>query len=263
MTNGGRRSNSTQRALRSDSLPRPEAKRLTRQLTRISFCAISVALVMAAQPAWVNKPIPLWSAEDAKQILTDSPWAAMVSAGVIAELNPEQRRQGGATGGGKGIPLKEGLEGTNLLRVRRPRERTNNRLSTSSEVVTIRWESALPVRAAELRAGVMGSPDLEEGGDYAIAVYDAVGLNADQKSLSAELKRLAVLKREGKKDLRPSRVKVMTLENGLALVIYLFPRSDEITKADMRVEFVAQIGRLCVAHYFDTKTMEFQGELQL
>jgi hypothetical protein len=217
---------------------------------------------MAASPAWVSKPIPQWSDEDAKQVLSDSPWASSVFAGVIPELNPEQRRQGGATGGGKGISIREGLEGISLLGAGKPRERTKSGSSSSSELVTIRWESALPVRAAELKAGVMGAPDLD-GGDYAIAVYDAVGLNADQKGLPAELKRLAVLKRDGKKDLKPSSVKVLPLEGGLAMVVYLFPRSDEITKADKRVEFVAQIGRLSLAHYFYMKTMEFQGELQL
>ena len=107
MTNGGRRSSSTQRALRSDSLPRPEAKRLTRQLTRISFCAISVALVMAAQPAWVNKPIPLWSAEDAKQILTDSPglqWCQRVYSRTEPGATPARR----SDGWGQGHPAQGG-----------------------------------------------------------------------------------------------------------------------------------------------------------
>ena len=263
MTNGARRSNSRQDAFRSNSLSRPEAKRLTRQISRISFCALSVALVMAAQPAWVSKPIPLWSEEDAKQILTDSPWAATVSAGVIPELNPEQRRQGGATGGGKGIGLSEGLEGINLLGAGRSRERARNSASGGREVVTLHWESALPVRAAELKTGVIAAPDLGSGDDYAIAVYDAPGLNADQKSLAGELKRLAVLKRDGKKDVKPSGVTVLALEGGLAVVVYLFPHSEEITAADGRVEFVAQIGRLSVAHYFYTEKMQLGGKLQL
>jgi hypothetical protein len=129
--------------------------------------------------------------------------------------------------------------------------------------VGVRWESAAPVRAAELKAGETGAPDWE-GDYYAIAVYDVPGITpVVQKSLSGELKQTAFLKRNGKKDLKPVRVDIALSGNKLARVVYWFPRSAGITTDDKRVDFVAQIGRLYVAQFFETGEMQFQGKLEL
>src|ERR1700736_6064150 len=215
--------------------------------------ALPVALLMAADPAWRIKPIPQWNEEDARQVLADSPWAKTFNATLLPELTPEQRRAGGATGGGKGVGLK-GLAGINLTGIGRQAERPAK--SAGREMVMVRWESASPVRAAELKAHETGAPDLE-GDDYAIAVYEVPGLKADQKSLPGELKKIAFLKRERKKDVKPSRVQIFPQAGELVIVVYLFPRSVEITKEDKRIGFVAQIGRLYVAQDFYPAEMHF------
>jgi hypothetical protein len=46
-------------------------------------------------------------------------------------------------------------------------------------------------------------------------------------------------------------------------VVYVFPFSAEIVRADGKVEFEAQIGRIVAAHTFDLAEMEFQGKLEL
>jgi hypothetical protein len=216
------------------------------------------ALVIAADPAWKNKQIPQWTESDAKQILADSPWAKTIAAARLPELTESQRREGGATGGGKSAGLKA-LEGITLTsRAGLPQQPT----SVTREVVTLRWESALPVRVAEVKAGEFGDPDWQ-GDEYVLGVYQVPDLNADQKSLPGELRRVATLKRDGKKDLKPSRVDVLQQANGRAIVFYLFPRTVGITEEDNGVEFVAQIGRLYVACYFYTHEMQFQGKLEL
>jgi hypothetical protein len=58
-------------------------------------------------------------------------------------------------------------------------------------------------------------------------------------------------------------VDVSERANGLAVVVYLFPRSDEITKDDKRIRFTAQIARLYLERDFIPAEMEFQGKLQL
>ena len=50
---------------------------------------------------------------------------------------------------------------------------------------------------------------------------------------------------------------------GLTTVVYLFPRSGEITGDDKRIEFTAVLGRLALAQYFYTAEMQFQGKLEL
>jgi len=210
---------------------------------------------MAADPVWKTKPVAQWSEEDARQVLTSSPWVKRATPALLPELTAEQRREGGATGGGKGVGFK-GLAESNLDKeVRAARA---GRMAP----LAIRWESALPVRSAEVKARELGAPDWE-GDAYAIAVYDVPNVKTNDKSLAADLKRAAVLKREGKKDLRPYGVVLMQEPGGLAVVVYLFSRSEAISKDDPQVEFVAQINRLSLAQYFFPAEMEFEGKLEL
>lgn len=216
----------------------------------------AVVLLSAADPAWKTKPVAQWDEEDAKQVLAGSAWVKRAVPAELPQLTPEQRREGGATGGGRGVGL-EGLEG---------RSPTAGRASRLGQLpaLTIRWESAFPIRTAELKAHELGAPDWE-GDAYVLAVYDVpdIKFSGSQKTLVGELKKVAFLKREGKKDLKPSSVELLQQPNGLAVVVYVFPRSEEISTEDQRVEFVAQINRLSLAQYFYLSEMQLEGKLQL
>jgi hypothetical protein len=124
----------------------------------------------------------------------------------------------------------------------------------------VRWESALPIRAAEEKTGETGAPTVDRD-HYAIVIYDIP--TPKKWNLANELKGVAFLKRDKKKDLKPSRVEILRKAGGTATVVYLFPRSVEITAKDGRLEFVAQIGRLFVSQFFDTGDMQLQGKLEL
>jgi hypothetical protein len=129
--------------------------------------------------------------------------------------------------------------------------------------VMIRWESALPVRVAEQKAAAgsaTGYPSLE-GDDYAIAVYN-IGL-PDQYNLSHTLRGISFLRRNNKKDLRPTRVRIFPQDDGTATLVYQFPRSVEITRKDGTILFVAQVGRLVLSQYFLVGDMQLRGETQL
>jgi hypothetical protein len=125
------------------------------------------------------------------------------------------------------------------------------------------WESALPVRLAELKAHIIEPPTLE-GDGYQIAVYGIPGpsFKGDPRKLGDPLKETAALKREGKKDVKPTRVEVFQRQDGLA-VVYLFPLSAEISLKDGQVQFEALIGRISVAHTYTLKEMQFLGRLEL
>ena len=116
----------------------------------------------------------------------------------------------------------------------------------------VRWESALPIRAAEQKPGEIGVPTLDSD-HYAIAVYDIP--TPSRWNLNRELKGIAFLKRDKKKDLKPSRVEILRQSNGTATIVYLFPSSVEIGKRDGRLEFRVQVGRLFVSQYFYTEEM--------
>jgi hypothetical protein len=162
-------------------------------------------------------------------------------------------------GAGKGVGL-EGVGGDGVFApAQNPQPAKAKAGFGHGDALTVRWGSAFPVRGAELKAKEIGAPDWD-GEFYAIAVYDVPCLKANSTELNI-LKRTAILKREGKKDIKPERVDVLQRANGLAVVVYLFPRSEEITRDDKRIRFTAQIANL--ERDFDTEEMEFQGNLQL
>jgi hypothetical protein len=221
----------------------------------------SVMLLMAAEPAWKTKQIEQWSDADAKAILASSPWVKKVTPAVLPNRGEDQRRVGGQMGGDDGIGIAI-LTPSTLVgggsqaagkRGRRP----------TLPTFEIRWESARPVRAAEEKVHEEDTPDVA-GSSYAVAIYDVPGIDINQKTLPYELKREALLKFEGKKkDRHASRVDLLPQDGGLTTIIYVFPRTQEITAQDGRITFMALIGRLSVAQYFYTTEMQIQGKLEL
>jgi len=176
---------------------------------------------------------------------------------MLPQRSEEQMRESGRMGTSPGAGLGAlsasvftGLGGGKHLVPRPPKRQT----------LLVRWESAPAVRSAELKVSDERAPAWD-GDYYAIALYDVPGLE-DQKTLPVELKKAAFLRREGRKDLKPARVDLLFDEKG-ATVVYLFPRSEEITKEDKRIELVVQIGRMFVAQYFSTDEMQFRGKLEL
>jgi hypothetical protein len=103
-------------------------------------------------------------------------------------------------------------------------------------------------------------PPLDSDG-YAITIYN-VDLQ-EHWNMARELKGIASLKRNNKKDAKPSRVEILHRDDETSTLVYLFPRSVEITRNDGIIEFVAQIGRMFVRVYFNTQEMRLQGEPQL
>ena len=229
-----------------------------------SVCAV---VIMAADPSWKHRPIREWTREDALQVLTWSPWAKTTNAIISRLLTEDERRDGGKMGQDHGVGY-DGVDGK-LSRpslpdtIRAGPAGADKRRSSHSAIVTIRWESALPIRIAESKAGEVEPPILP-GDGYLIAVYGVPGgfLKNDPIKLGDPLKKEAALKREGKRDVKPSSVEVFQREDGL-VVVYRFPLAAELTKNDGRVEFEAQIGRLAVVQFFDLAEMQFAGKLEL
>jgi hypothetical protein len=227
------------------------------------------AQLTAADPVWITKPATQWTAEDAHQLLDKSPWSREIPAGIARRETEEQLRDGGRLGQPTGVGY-DGIDPKGSGPKVSPNIFTgaggNDRSARSRpRAMTVRlcWESALPVRLAELKAAEADLPTLE-GDGYRIAVYGIPGpsYKQDPKELGEPLKKLAALKREGQKDVKPIRVEVFQRADGLA-VVYLFPLSAEITKKDGQVHFEAQIGRVIVSHTFELKEMEFLGRLDL
>jgi len=220
-----------------------------------------IALVAADEPTW-NKPLPEWSAEDATAVLTGSPWVKVITAATMRKLSESERREGGnmeAEGAGTGVGF-EGLENFSLFGVGKSKTPAKKDPPVR---LWVRWESALPVRAAELRNADAAAPMID-GEDYAICVYN-VPLSVtgfDMKVLPENLKRVGWLKFDGR-EVKPSRVLVRPDGSAVATLVYFFPRSANITSDIKQVEFVALVGRVYLSQFFFPEEMKFQNKLAL
>ena len=240
------------------------------------FVAFFVAFLAAAaddEPAWKSKQIAEWSVEDANQVLFDSPWAKTFTPVLTAPEESGRRpggigRELGGVGRGAvglalpGLATRRGAGGASPGGESQAGQSAG---SSSSEPpkLTLRWESAMPVRTAELKVHDNNAPDVDQS-HYAIAVYGIPDrmIEGDVQRLGDQLRNEASLKRDGKSDLKPASVKVFDMAAG-RVVLYLFPMSNEITRTDHRVEFVAKIGRVSVDQSFLVDNMVWQSKLEL
>jgi hypothetical protein len=236
------------------------------QLRTLQLILGGAALLLAADPDWKTKQVADWSETDAHQVLENSPWAKVVVAGIARRRSEDELREGGQMGQPNGVgydgveekkrPLKEEIGNPFVPGKLLPSTAPTIRL-------LVRWETALPVRAAELKVHEPTPPTLSDD-RYVIAVYGVPSSFAkgDPASLGKPLREQAALRREGKKDVLPARAEVFELENNV-VVAYLFPLSAEIGRKDSIVEFSALIGRLQVSQHFLVQDMQFQGKPEL
>jgi hypothetical protein len=220
----------------------------------------STVLLMAGDPPWQSKPITQWNENDARQVLRNSPWVKRATPSLLFQPSKDQLRAGGKMGGGKSV----GLESLQLSSLIGGADHHSNSTVKKPNYLVLRLESASPVRTAESKLEDPNAPGWD-GEYYAIAVY-GVPIDAgrlDEAGQSADLKKLGVLKREGMKDLTAAKVEIMSSGEGLATVLYLFPRTRTIGAEEKRIEFSAQFGPIFVAQYFYPQEMRFQGKLDL
>jgi hypothetical protein len=225
--------------------------------------------LFAAEPTWKGKQVADWTQDDAMQVLTDSPWVKTVTPVMSRPANNGQpgRRSGIGLGGGRrggyGYPGGGGYPSGGGGYPGGSQTGRTDTGSTQAPTLKLRWESALPIREAELKTRDTAAPTLDEA-HYAIAVYGVPSrmANGDPKELAVHFKDHAAIKRDGKKDLKPSSVEVLQRDDG-PVIVYLFPRSREITKGDRRLEFDAKIGLMELDESFFVEDMVFQDKLEL
>jgi hypothetical protein len=236
-----------------------------------SVCLMLAAVSLtAADPVWKSKPAAQWTEDDAQAVLTMSPWVKEVRAVVTRRLTEDQLREAGQMGQARGVG-NEGVDpkGSGPTVSVNPftgpgGDDRGSRSLPQPIALKLRWESALPIRIAEFKSQAGAAPASSESEGYRIAVYGIPGggFKGDPKELGKPLKSLAVLKRDGRRDVRPVSAEVFQLESGV-VVVYVFPLTAEITASDKQVRFEAQIGRIVIGHTFELSEMEFMGKLEL
>jgi hypothetical protein len=222
---------------------------------------------------WEKKPVASWNDREVARLFHDSPWAAEVPARITEEgrrrlLSSPGMSRPPAGGPGIGGPLAgpqggPGLNGPGGVGIGDP----------GRFRITVRWESAAPLREAIVQAKV-GSLEgaeafrmMEELGRHYLVVVENPPLMQVRAGANAGLDELlqgaATLERSGRVPLRPEGVEVKARGDG-ALVAYLrFPRKPEITPEDGEVEFVLMLATLEFRRKFKLAAMGYRGKLAL
>lgn len=223
-------------------------------MLRIRQFSLLLIPLLHADDVWKTKRAADWTASEIRQILTDSPWGAMVTPTIKKETQRQAGNHGLGIGGVPGMGHRRPAD-----QAQSPTETTND----SPQPLNVRWESALPIREAELKARETSAPDVDEN-HYAIAVYGIPTRLAkpDAQSFGDRLKGQASIKREGQKEIKPSGVQVIQRDTDL-VVVFLFPRTREISAKDGHADFEAQIGPYQVAQPFHVDEMTYQGKTEL
>jgi hypothetical protein len=219
---------------------------------------LTIALLLAgnsaqaADHAWKDKPLSEWAQEDADLVMSNSPWSKPVVPTLLHLQSEFERRDGGEMGAPTGLGFDGVADNQSMKASKRG----------AAPTLLLRWETALPVRLARLKFHTVEPPTMDTEA-FVLALYGVPGgyFKGDPIKLGKGLKDQAMLKREGKPNVKPSRVEVFQGSDG-PIVVYEFPRTLEITKADKSLSFIAVVGRLSLMRVFDTEAMQFDGKLE-
>lgn len=244
------------------------------------FVPFLLALALWAADSWQNRPMADWSDKDVQKILTNSPWAKVisVSTGGLMDSGSMPRRSGGFGSddsqprpGATQMPgASAGVPGGNV-----PSRGLDGGLDSqagSSIPVALVWESALPVKQALARrkygAEAGTSPEaqkfLDPNGSYVIAVTgipDAL-VQASAARGKAALLAQTDLSVKGKPPLHATGVEVGP-SGKVVEVIFTFAKTTPFSMDDKDIEFSTQFGAVAVRYKFRLKDMLYQGKLEL
>jgi hypothetical protein len=229
---------------------------------------------LRADDPWKTKPAAEWTEKDVKRLLNDSPWAheAMVSA-------PMPPMGGGRGGGGGGMPpgggrgggapgpgTMGGMQGDPSFGMGAPPP------AAYLPRVTVRWESAGPIRQLNMRGG----NDQASAVVREYYVLTATGLQPPRprpdgqkeefgerlERMKQGLKENTHLTPKGRTPLTPARIELGQNE-GKLVIVYFFSRTDEISADDKEVEFDSALGPMKMRAKFKLKDMMYDGKLEL
>jgi hypothetical protein len=230
---------------------------------RNALKAAVAGLVVSCQAAdfWNKKQSSDWSAVEVAQLMARSPWAKEVNADFTNDADYKNPPAAGPGNGRSGTAAPPQIEIG-----REPRDVSAG--AKRREPVTVRWESAEPIREAAripLGADFKGRYVISVSG-LPLGVMDRrrrAGTDEPEAGRMIEqLKSSATLEAKGQEPEQPGVV----LPAPRAPGTYLFGFSKELLPLDAdsrEILFTLQTGMIAVKAKFDPKTMVYKGHLAL
>lgn len=217
-----------------------------------------------------QKPYTEWSDKDVTKMMTNSPWAkttAIPLAGPLAgpDIAPPGGGGGGGGGGGRGGGGGGGGGG--------PEIPASAGGGSGTMDITVRWQSAVPVRQAFVRqkfgAEATTSADAkkildEEATDYEIVLTGPIqpflrGKLDDAAKMFGQITSLS----SGKNAmLKPTRIEIARGPKSVDVRLF-FSRSKPFVLEDKEVEFATTVGFTNLKYKFKLKDMVSNGKLEM
>ena len=232
-------------------MPKPAA--------RLLLVALPAALLYAGS-FWEMADPADWSRAQLDEMFYASPWAKAASVDAGGSGGGFGFPGGGSrTGGGIGLP-NGGWGG--------PLASRYSEYDDGDADVTVRWDSALPVRQALAHSREDLAPQIREEllnrepDYYVIAVDSLPPAGAWLAEEPERLRQSSRLVRKGKPTIRATRMEIVPHPGAPGVILY-FPRNEVITLDDKTVHFELTPGEVNVRAKFKLKEMIYRGNLEL
>jgi len=246
-------------------------KRLFLPTAVILVIAVCVAI---AGDFWTAKKYSAWSDDETKKILENSPWAQKVPIKYIFKGGPGGMRGGGMPpggmgggmppGGGMGGMGGEGGGGFGQLAPARP---------DMTPKVTLRWQTALPIKHAIGRARFKDKVETSEEAAKSFAreesqyILGVIGLMGAPNAFDVNVLKPAATLKIGDLPAIPA-MDVLVDRQGMQTTLYIaFPKlltgAHQISADDKSVEFILKAPTMEIKAKFSLKDMIYQGKLEI
>jgi len=254
-------------------------------MKHVSRCAVVAgccALTLIAEDFWLKKPYTEWGDKEAARLLQNSPWARQVSVsmgGPSQAMGSGGGGRGGGRGGGMGDITSGAADNPNM---NGPNTRGRGGSGEGqleslgggpSILLTVRWQSALPVRQAVVVSKLGRQKATSEEANkflnheltgYVVALIGLPGAMARMPGERLnEIARTATALRIKDKDPIPALKAEAVSRDNLVDLYFVFPKTSPITLEDKEVEFAVSVGHIEVKRKFKLKDMMIGDKLEL
>jgi hypothetical protein len=226
----------------------------------LTLCVGTVSLWAA--DFWAAKPFTDWTDKEAQKMVQNSPWAKEYSVampGGAGGADPSGKGGGGRSKGGGGDQMSQDASG--------------GVASGASVTLYIRWQSATPIKQANVRLKYKGeaatSAEAKAILDTAEPAYIVIveGLNRGMvrgaaDDVKKELMAQTELLIKGREPIKPVDFRIAG-EGMRVNAVFAFPKTVPITLDEKEVEFDCKVGTIVVKQKFPLKAMVFKDKLEL
>jgi len=253
-------------------------------MKKLASSVLLLSLSLWAADFWQSKDYTAWSDKDVRRMLDSSPWSKPVNVSLSAAL------PGGSTGrkgsGGRGSisevgnpnprmpdPMTDATSSGIGQQQRGGQAEMEQAASAPSVVFTVRWESALPVRQARVRAKygsevgtsaeakkILDAPEPT----YIITVSGLMSgtLEGGDEAMKKKVMADAALLVKGRLPIRPVDFMLQRGDEA-SVAVFAFPRTEPLSLDDKEVDFTAKFNSFTVKQRFPLKSMVINGRLEL